>query len=144
MKMKMKMTLVLISLPSLMRTVGWVSQVFLRLVFQGLLSPRQGTTTIFRPLLVQLQERHLPGDHRSFQGFIKACRFGFNSSGLMRSSGCWTPFLVNCQLGFMNGKLLLHRTTRISETKNEQGLHFVKSLHSFKNLRNLLGTLHDV
>ena len=58
--MNLKMTLVLISLPSVMRTVGWVSLVFLRLAFLGLLSPHQGTTTILCPLLVQLQERQLP------------------------------------------------------------------------------------
>ena len=66
----MKMTLVLMSLPVTMRTVGWVSQVFL-----GLLSPHQGTTTIFHVLLlVQFQEWQLPGEHQCFQELAEACR----------------------------------------------------------------------
>ena len=140
----MKITLVQMSLPATMRTVGWVAQVFLRLVVLGLLSPHQGTTTIFHVLLlVQLQERQLPGDHQHFQGLPKACRVGVNSSGSMRFSHCWTPFLLTCQLGPMNGKLLLHSvTTRISQTKNGQDLHFAESLHSCTKLRNQLGTQH--
>ena len=72
---RIKMTLVLMSLPVTMRTVGWVSQVLLRLVFLGLLSPHQGTTTIFHVLLlVQFQERQLPGNHQRFQELAEACR----------------------------------------------------------------------
>ena len=140
---RMKMTLVLMSLPVTMRTVGWVSQVFLRLVFLGLLSPHQGTTTIFHVLLlVQFQERQLPGEHQRFQELAEACRVGVNSSGSMRFSHCWKPFLLTCQLGPMNGKLLHHSTTRISQTKNGQDLHFAESFHNCTKLRNQLGTQH--
>ena len=78
--------------------------------------------------------------------FPRACQsmqsLGVNSSGSMRFSHCWKPFLLTCQLVPMNGKLLLHSTTRISQTKNGQDLHFAESFHNCTKLRNQLGTQH--
>ena len=82
--MKMKMTLVLMSLPATMRTVGWLSHAFLRLMFLGLLSLHQGTTTIFHVL-------------------AEAYRVEVDSSASMGPSHCWTPFILTCQLVSMNG-----------------------------------------